>query len=101
VSRVGISTTEDTAAATASARLAVATGSEFLVRDQSAERLAMARLSAAFPPTGRTWRPSFQADRIGRRGLGGVCGIEFEAGFQNLDAAFQFGNALSIGRKDR
>src|SRR5512135_3262588 len=62
---------------------------------------AMARLSASLPRARRSGRLALQPDGIGRRGLGGVGGVEFEPGLQISDASLQFRDPLLIRVQDR
>jgi hypothetical protein len=67
---------------------------ELLGRDQGAERLAMAGLSATFAPRRRSRRLSFQADRVGRGRLGGIRRVESEPGLEIAHGGFQLGDLI-------
>jgi len=60
----------------------------------------MSRLATPFPTGGRGGRLTFQADRIRRRRLGGIGGIELEPGLQIADALLQFGDPSLEGVQD-
>jgi hypothetical protein len=57
----------------------------------------MSRLPTAFATGGRTGRLAFEPDGIGRRGLGGIGGVELEPGLEIANALLQFGD-LSLER---
>ena len=60
-----------------------------------ARGLAMTGLPAPLPPA--RWRGglAFQPDRVGRRGLGGIGGVELEPGLEIADALLQLSDLLS------
>jgi site-specific DNA recombinase len=87
--RVGVLAGQRMTAAPTGGGLAVLRGAELLGRDQGTERLAMAGLSAALSPGRRAGRLSLQTDRVGRRGLGRVGGVELEAGLEVTHGGFQ------------
>ena len=63
---------------------------DLLRRDQAALGPAMSRLPAPFPTGGRGGRLAFEPDGIGRRGLGGIGGVELEPGLEIADTLLQF-----------
>jgi len=72
----------------------------FLKWNQAAFGPAMSRLPTPFPPRGPGRRFPFEADGIRRRRLGGIGGIELEAGLQITDALLQFGDPSGEGIQD-
>ena len=82
----------DQGVATAAAIRGPALGdrADLLRRDQAALGPAMSRLPAPFPTGGRGGRLALEPDGIGRRGLGGIGGIELEPGLEIADALLQF-----------
>jgi hypothetical protein len=96
----GIIAVEMVAAPTARDRLAVAGGAELLGRDQRAERLGMARLSAAVASGRRSRRLALQADRVRGRGLGRIGGVELEPSLQVGDSLLQLGDPSPEGLHD-
>src|SRR5262249_14286162 len=90
-------TVQGLTAAAAGTGLAIAGRMELLGWDQGAERLGMAGLSAALALRRRSRWLSLQADRVRRRRLGGVGGIELEPGLKIADAGFQGGDLSREG----
>jgi hypothetical protein len=95
--RCGILALEGVSAIPAGTGLAVAPGAELLGRNQAAERLGMAGLTAAAALRRRCRWLAFDADGIGGGGLGGVGGVELEPGLQIADALLQFPDPLLEG----
>jgi hypothetical protein len=60
----------------------------------------MSRLSSPFSTGGWGRRLAFQSDGVGRRGFGGIGGIELQAGLQIADASLQFGDPPGEGVED-
>ena len=91
-------------ATSTSTGLAVDRLADLLGRDQGAVGLAMSGLAATLLFTGRRgWLP-LQSDRIGRRRLGGVGGVELEPILKVLDPRFELFDppfVVSDERKDR
>ena len=77
--------------------LAISGRAELLGGDQGAERLAMARLTAALPPGRWSRWLSFQPDGIRGGRLGGVGGIELEPGLEIAHCGLQFGDLILDG----
>jgi hypothetical protein len=69
---------------------AVGDGAQLLRWDQATQYPAMSRLPAPFATGGPGGRLALEPDGIGRRGLGGIGGIELEPGFEITDALLQF-----------
>ena len=77
---------------------------DLLGRDQGALGLAMSGLAAAFLPGGRGGRLALHPDRIGRRGLGGVGGVELEPALEIAEPVLKAGEPLLVAldqREDR
>lgn len=72
----------------------------FLRWNQTAFGPAMSRLPTPLPPRGPGRRLPFEADGIRRRRLGGIGGIELEAGLQIADALLQFNDPTGDGVQD-
>src|SRR5262249_1405513 len=93
----GVLTVQGLTAAAAGTGLAIAGRRRLLGWDQGAERVGMAGLSAALALRRRSRWLSLQADRVRRRRLGGVGGIELEPGLKIADAGFQGGDLSREG----
>jgi hypothetical protein len=60
----------------------------------------MSRLPTPFPTGGWSGRLAFEPDGIGRRGLGGIGGIELEPGLEIADTLLEFGDPSLEGVQD-
>src|SRR3954471_11550468 len=79
---------------------AIGSGADLLRRDQTTLCPAMSRLPAPFPTGGRGGGLALEPDGIGRRGLGGIGGIELEPGLEIADALLQFEDPSVDGVQD-
>ena len=70
-----------------------------LRRDQGASGPAMLGLPAPVAPARGLGRLAIQTDEVGRRGLGGVGGVEFESGLEIVDALLQLRNPWRFASK--
>ena len=85
-------------------RLAVERRADPLGRDQCAVGPTMSGLPAAFLAPGRGGRLAFQADGVGRGGLGRVGGVEFEPRLEVVELSLEGGDPLLVSldqRRDR
>ena len=91
---LGILAAQGVATAAAGTGLTVGGRAEFLGGDQGPKRFAMAGLSPALSRGRRSRRLALQADRVGRRGLGRVGGVELEPGLEIAHDGFQLSDPI-------
>src|SRR5262245_6791040 len=88
------------AAATAIGGPALGNRADLLRRDQTALCPAMSRLPAPLPDGGGGGGLALEPDGIGRRGLGGVGGIELQPSLEIADALLQLEDLRIDGVQD-
>ncbi|XBH03585.1 recombinase family protein [Singulisphaera sp. Ch08] len=98
--RLGVVAPKPLTASATRLRLAVDGLAQLLRRHQGTVGFAMSRLPTALLAAGRSGRPPLQADRIRRRWLGRVGGVELEPCFEIADPRFQVGVPLLHRHKD-
>jgi hypothetical protein len=97
--RFGVVAPKSLTASATRLRLAVDGLAQLLRRHQGTMGLAMSPLATSLLAAGWSGRPPLHPDRIGRRGLGRVGGVELEPCFEIADPRFQ-GDVPLLHRHD-
>src|SRR5271166_5648064 len=97
----GVIAAEFMTASAASSRLTVGRLANVLGRDQGTVSLTMSGLPTSLLSAGRSRRLALHSDRIGRRGLRRVRGVELETILEIIDTRFKLGKALFVELDER